>query len=57
MGTFLYYARAVGSTILTAVSSLAMEQAEPMQKMMEEVKQLLDCANQEEAIITYNQAK
>jgi hypothetical protein len=38
MGTLLYYARAVDSTILTALSSLATEQAKPMQKMMEKVK-------------------
>jgi hypothetical protein len=58
MGTLLYYARAVNSTILTALSSLATEQAKPMQKMMEKVKQLLDyCAGQEEAIITYNKCK
>jgi hypothetical protein len=40
MGILLYYARAVDSTILTALSSLAMEQAKPMQKTMEKVKQL-----------------
>jgi hypothetical protein len=58
MGNFLYYARAVDSTILTALSSLATEQAKPTQKKMEKVKQLLDyCANQEEAIITYNRSK
>jgi hypothetical protein len=59
MGTLLYYARAVDSTISTALSSLAAEQAKPMQKMMEKVKQLLDyyCASQEEAIITYNKSK
>jgi hypothetical protein len=55
MGTLLYYARAVDSTILTALSSLAREQAKPTQKTMKKVKQLLDyCASQEEAIITYN---
>ncbi len=32
MGTLLYYARAVDSTILTELSSLATEQAKPMQK-------------------------
>ncbi len=58
MGTLLYYAHAVNSTILTALSSLATEQAKPMQKTMEKVKQLLDyCASQEEAIITYNKSK
>jgi hypothetical protein len=58
MGTLLYYARAVDSTILTALSSLATEQAKPMQKTMEKVNQLLGyCASQEEAIITYNTRK
>ncbi len=58
MGTLLYYAHAVDSTILTALSSFATEQAKPMQKMMEKVKQLLDyCASQEEAIFTYNKSK
>jgi hypothetical protein len=58
MGTLLYYAHAVNSTILTVLSSLATEQAKPTQKTMEKVKQLLDyCASQEEAIITYNASK
>jgi hypothetical protein len=57
-GTLLYYARAVDSTILPALSSLATEQAKPMQKTMETVKQLLDyCATQEEAITTYEASK
>ncbi len=57
-GTLLYYARAVDSTILTALSPLATEQAKPTQKTMEKVKQLLDyCTSQEEAIITYNKSK
>jgi hypothetical protein len=58
MGTLLYYAHAVDSTISTALSFLATEQAKPTQKMMEKVKQLFDyCASQEEAIITYNKSK
>ncbi len=58
MGTLLYYARAVNSTILTALSSLAMEQAKPTQKSMEKIKQLLDyCTSQKEAIIVYNASK
>ena len=57
-GTLLYYARAVDSTILPALSSLATEQAKPTQKMVEQVKQLFDyCATQEEAIITYSASK
>ncbi len=58
MGTVLYYTRAVDSTILTALSSLATEQAKPMQKTMEKVQQLLDyCASQDKAIFTYNKSK
>jgi hypothetical protein len=54
-GTLLYYARAVGTTILTPLSSIATEQAKLMQEMMKKVKKLLDyCATQEDALITYN---
>jgi hypothetical protein len=43
---------------LTALSSLATEQAKPKQKTMEKVKQLLDyCASQEGAITTYINSK
>jgi hypothetical protein len=58
MGTLLYYAHAVDSTIFSALSSLATEQEKPTQKTMGKVKQLLDyCASQEEAIIIYNISK
>ena len=54
-GTFLYYARAVDSTMLVALSALASEQASPTQKTMEKVMTFLDyAASQEEAVITYN---
>ncbi len=57
-GTLLYYGRAVDSTILTSLSSLATKQAKPTQKTMETVKQLLDYGvTQEEAIITYSASK
>ncbi len=57
-GTLQYYTRAVAMTILTALSSIATEQAKPMEEMMKKVKQLLDyCATQEDAIITYNASK
>jgi hypothetical protein len=53
-GTLLYYARAVDSTILPALSSIATEQAAPTAKTMTNVKQLFDyVSTQEEAIITY----
>jgi hypothetical protein len=57
-GTLLYYGRAVDTTILPALSSIASEQAAPTERTREKVKQLLDyCASQEEAIITYNASK
>jgi hypothetical protein len=50
----LYYARAVNSTLLPALSSIATKQAAPTAKMMAKVKQLLDyILTQEEAILTY----
>ena len=57
-GTLLYYGRAVDSTILTALSAVATEQAKPTQKTMEVIKQMLDyCATQEDAIISYKASK
>jgi hypothetical protein len=57
-GTLLYYGRAVYSTILTSLNSLATKQAKLTQKTMETVKQSLDyCVTQEEAIITYSASK
>ena len=43
-GTFLYYARAVYSTLLVALSALASEQAIPTEKTMEKVMTFLDYA-------------
>ena len=57
-GTLLYYTSAVDATILTALSSIATEQAKPTERTMEKRKQLLDyCATQEDAIITYDASK
>jgi hypothetical protein len=54
-GVLLYYGRAVDSTILPSLSSLATEQAKPMAKTKATVMQLLDyLATQEEAIKSYN---
>jgi len=53
-GTLLYYGRAVDSTILPALSSLASEQNKPTEHTMATARQLLDyCASQDEAVITY----
>jgi hypothetical protein len=57
-GTLLYYGRAVDNTILPALSSIAIKQANPTEKTMETIKQLLDyCTTQEEAVISYKASK
>ena len=56
-GVFLFYARAVDSTMLTALSAIVSEQATPIENTMKECKQLLDyAASQEEAILTYKKS-
>jgi hypothetical protein len=42
VGSFLYYARAVDSTILMALSKIASQQAAPTENTMEHVNQFLD---------------
>ena len=52
-GTLLYYGRAVDSTILTTLSTIATEQATPTEKTKTASNQLIDyCASQEETIIS-----
>ena len=54
LGTFLYYARAVDSTMLVALSAIASEQSRPTKSTMNKVDQFLDyVASQDEAILTY----
>ena len=54
-GKLLYLGRAVDPTILTALSTIAAQQANPTIDTMRKAKQLLDyVATQEEAIITYS---
>ena len=54
---FLFYTREVDSTMLTATSAIASEQAAPTENMMKKCKQLLDYADsQEEAILTYKKS-
>ena len=54
LGTFLFYARAVDSTMLTALSAIASEQADPTELTMEKVKLFLDyAASNPDAILTY----
>ena len=55
LGTFLYYGRAVDSTMLTTLSSIASTQAEPTQDTMDNIKLFLDyAASNQDAILTYN---
>jgi hypothetical protein len=54
IGIFLYYGRAVNSTLLVALSLLASAQAAPTEHMLELVKWLLDYASSNpDAILTY----
>jgi hypothetical protein len=54
IGTFLYYARCVDSTMLAALGSLATQQANPTTNTMSKVKQFLDyAATHPDAIVTY----
>ena len=53
-GTFLFYARAVNGTMLTALSAMASEQDNPTEATMKKCKQFLGfAASQEEAISTF----
>ena len=57
LGTFLYYARAVDSTMLVALSAIASEQAAPTRGTMKKVHQFLDyAASQDKAILTYQKS-
>ena len=42
LGSFLYYARAVDCTILTALNAIATEQVNPTEKTLTRVHQFLD---------------
>ena len=54
IGVFLYYGRAVDSTMLTALSAIASAQAEPTEETMTRCKQFLDyAATHQDAILTY----
>ena len=54
-GKFLFYGRAVDSTLLCPISAIASQSANPTTETMKQTTQLLDyLASQEEAIITYN---
>jgi hypothetical protein len=54
IGVFLYYARAFDCTMLTALSSLATQQAKPTQNTLQRINRFLDYAmTHQDAIITY----
>jgi hypothetical protein len=54
LGTFLFYARAVDGTMLTALSSIATAQANPTEATMKKAEQFLDyAATHPNAIVTY----
>jgi hypothetical protein len=51
---FLYYARCVDSTMLTALGSISTQQANPTKNTMIKIKQSLDYAfTHPDAIVTY----
>ena len=54
-GTFLFFAQAIGSSMLPALSALASEQNNPTENTMKRVRQFLDyTASQDKPIITYH---
>ncbi len=54
VGVFLYYAQCVNSTMLTALGSIATQQANPTKNTMIKVKQFLDYApTHPNVIMTY----
>ena len=56
-GKFLFYGRAVDATVLTPISAIASQSANPTETTYQQTQQLLDyLATQEEAILTYNKS-
>jgi hypothetical protein len=54
IGVFLYYGRAVDSTMLTALSGIASAQAEPTKEAMVQCKQFLNyAATHQDAVLRY----
>ena len=45
VGSFLYYARAIDSTMLTALSQIAHQQSQPTDNTMKKCQQLMDYTN------------
>ena len=58
VGKFLFYGRAVDSTLLCPLSAIASQSAQPTTETLARTKQILDyLATQDEAIITYKASK
>jgi len=56
-GKFLWYGRAVDTTMLTSLSELAAQQSKPTENTMKNTKQFLDyCATQHPAVLTYRKS-
>ena len=54
LGTLLWYGHGIDSSILTALSTLALQQTNPTVQTLTRLKQLLDyIASQDPAVITY----
>jgi hypothetical protein len=54
LGTLLFYARAIDSTMLTAIGELATEQSQATQSTMEKLSQLLNyCAAHPDAVVRF----
>jgi hypothetical protein len=54
-GKFLFYARAIDSTLLTPLSAIASQSAKPTIETLQHTQQLLDyLATTEDAVLTYN---
>mmetsp|Transcript_26440 Transcript_26440/g.37543 ORF Transcript_26440/g.37543 Transcript_26440/m.37543 type:complete len:133 (-) Transcript_26440:204-602(-) len=57
LGTLLYYAQAINSTMLPTIGTLATQQSAPTTKTMEGIKQLLNyCASNPNAIVRYQKS-
>ena len=57
-GKFLFYGRAVDSTVLTPISATVSQSANPTKETLAHTNQLLNClATQEDAVLTYNRSK
>jgi hypothetical protein len=57
-GKFLFYGRAIDSTVLTPISAIASQSANQIKEMLAHTNQLLDyLATQEDAVLTYNRSE